>query len=101
VWFDPRIRVDTSLVQRDLACAGVGVAFLLSFVAERELRKGTLVPLLEDFVTEAWTIHAVYPSPQHASAKVRAFVRAMQTAYRDASWSKNGDPSDRKRTPGR
>ncbi|AKU98637.1 Transcriptional regulator, LysR family [Labilithrix luteola] len=101
VWIDPAVRVDSSLLQRDLACAGLGIAFLLPFVAEKELRTGSLVPLLEGFATEERSIHAVYPSPQHASAKVRTFVRALRDAYRIASWNSEKRPSERQRPPGR
>ncbi len=95
VWIDPVMRVDSSLLQRDLARAGLGVAFLLSFVAERELRAGSLVRVLEGFATEQRTVWGVYPSPQHASAKVRAFVRSLQNAYRTASWAERVDDGRR------
>lgn len=80
VWIEPAVRVDSSLLQRHLACSGLGIAFLLTFVAERELHAGMLVALFDGIVTEERTIYAIYPSPQHASAKVRAFVRSLQTA---------------------
>jgi DNA-binding transcriptional LysR family regulator len=91
VWIEPAVRVDNSLLQLDLACSGLGVAFLLSFVAARELRAGALIPLFEGTATETRTVYAIYPSPRHASAKVRALVRALQAAYRNASWATAGD----------
>jgi len=78
VWVEPIVRVDNSLLQRDLARSGLGVVFLLSFVAERDLREGTLVPLFEGIEAEERSVHAVYPSPRHASAKVRAFVHSFK-----------------------
>jgi DNA-binding transcriptional LysR family regulator len=87
VWVEPAVRVDNSLLQHDLACSGLGVAFLLSFVVERGLRAGALVPLFEGAASETRTVYAVYPSPRHASAKVRALVRALQAAYLNASWA--------------
>jgi len=63
VWVEPIVRVDNSLLQRDLARSGLGVVFLLSFVAERDLREGTLVPLFEGIEAEERSVHAVYPSP--------------------------------------
>jgi DNA-binding transcriptional LysR family regulator len=87
LWIEPTIQVDSSIVQRDLTLAGLGVSLLLSFVVEREIRARTLVPLFEAPSAEVRTIQAVYPTPRHASAKVRAFVRALQAEFKDATWS--------------
>jgi DNA-binding transcriptional LysR family regulator len=86
VWIAPAHRVDNSLLLRDLACSGSGIAFLLWFVAEGALTSGQLVPLFKGAASEERAIHAVYPAPLHASAKVRAFVRSLEAAYRGVSW---------------
>ena len=83
VWIEPVLRADSSVLLRDAARAGLGVALLLSFVVEPDVRSGALVELFAGVGAEERTVFAVYPTPLHASAKVRAFVRALQQAYRD------------------
>ncbi|UQA59858.1 LysR family transcriptional regulator [Polyangium aurulentum] len=79
VWIEPVLRADSSVLLRDATRAGLGIAVLLSFVVEPDLRSGALVELFAG--AEERTVFAVYPAPLHASAKVRAFVRALQQSH--------------------
>jgi len=81
---DPAIRVDNSVLLRDLARAGVGIASLMSFVCAGDLATGALISLFQGAPDATRTIYAMYPSPRHATAKVRAFVRFLQAAYRES-----------------
>jgi DNA-binding transcriptional LysR family regulator len=56
------------------AIQGVGIALEPDFIVGRELKNGTLVPVLEAFEAPALPIYAVYPSRRFLPAKVRAFV---------------------------
>lgn len=56
------------------ALAGHGIAQLPRFMANEEIRKGALVPLLEDWEPETLPLHIVYPPNRHLSNKVRVFV---------------------------
>jgi DNA-binding transcriptional LysR family regulator len=67
-------RADTPEPVRQAAVAGMGIALLPSFVVERDIDSGTLVPLLESFTTKEAAVFAVYPHPQYLSPNVRAFV---------------------------
>ena len=59
---------------RQAAISGMGIIRQPSFIIYRELRAKTLVPLLTQYAAPGNTIHAVYPSRRHISAKVRTFV---------------------------
>ncbi|SDY36368.1 DNA-binding transcriptional regulator, LysR family [Collimonas sp. OK242] len=56
------------------AVAGMGVIRQPTFIIGDAIRDGRLVPILTDYHGDALAIHAVYPSRQHLSAKVRTFV---------------------------
>lgn len=56
------------------ALAGVGVAYLPSFIAAADVRAGRLVSLLEPFVERTMNVYGVYPTRKHVPAKVRAFL---------------------------
>jgi DNA-binding transcriptional LysR family regulator len=61
----------------DLAERGAGIASLPSFAVVRQLRQGTLVPVLEDYQNESGALRLVWPSSRHLMPKVRAFVDFM------------------------
>ncbi|WP_394843930.1 LysR family transcriptional regulator [Pendulispora brunnea] len=81
VLLDPAIRVDNSVLLCDLARAGTGIAFLLSFVCASDLKSGNLISLFPKAKTEESTVFALYPSPGHATAKIRAFMEYLKSAY--------------------
>ena len=56
------------------AVQGMGIALEPDFIVGSELKRGTLVPVLESFEAPASPIYAVYPSRRYLPAKVRAFV---------------------------
>jgi DNA-binding transcriptional LysR family regulator len=56
------------------AVAGYGVAQLPHGLAETSIREGRLRRILEDYTTPAGGLYAVYPSNQHLSPLVRAFI---------------------------
>ncbi len=56
------------------ALAGVGLSRVPGFVVADHVRSGTLIEVLADFSRTEFTIDAIYPSGQRATAKVRAFI---------------------------
>ena len=56
------------------ALKGLGVINQPTFLVGRHLQAGTLVGVLDKFVTQDITVSAVYPHSRHLSPKVRAFV---------------------------
>ena len=56
------------------ALSGMGIIRQPTFIIGDAIRDGRLLPLLTDYQGDELAIHAVYPSRQHLSAKVRTFV---------------------------
>jgi DNA-binding transcriptional LysR family regulator len=56
------------------AVAGMGIALLPSFIVERAVAAGRLVPVLCDWQAPAISINAVYPSARRVPLKTRAFI---------------------------
>ena len=46
----------------------------LDFIARRAIEDGTLVPLLEDYLTLGPSIFALYPENRRLSAKIGVFI---------------------------
>jgi len=56
------------------AVEGRGVTCVLSYQIERELKRGRLRLILEDFEPAPLPVHVVYPEARLSAAKTRAFV---------------------------
>jgi DNA-binding transcriptional LysR family regulator len=56
------------------ALRGLGFAYLPTFIVGSDLQAGALVTVLDKFIPQDLTLHAVYPHSRHLSPKVRAFV---------------------------
>jgi DNA-binding transcriptional LysR family regulator len=56
------------------AVEGRGVTCVLSYQIERELKRGRLRLILEDFEPQSLPVHVVYPEARLSTAKTRAFV---------------------------
>jgi DNA-binding transcriptional LysR family regulator len=71
-----------------LAASGMAISLEPDFIVGDELRSGRLVEVLPGFRPPAASIHAVYPSRRHLSAKVRAFVDFIAARFAsEAPWS--------------
>ncbi|QDE94090.1 LysR family transcriptional regulator [Myxococcus xanthus] len=69
-----RLRLDSGEAIRDAAVAGLGIAFLPSFLVDEDLARGRLKAVLPSCETEVVRIMAFYPSKRHLPAKVRRFI---------------------------
>lgn len=58
----------------DAAIAGVGVAQVPRFMAQKPIQEGKLVPILSDWACESFPLYIVYPQTRHLSNKVRVVV---------------------------
>ena len=56
------------------AAHGLGVVIQPTFLSAEAIRKGNLVPILEDFDWPVSPAYAVYPPTRHLSYRVRAFI---------------------------
>jgi len=78
-------RVNSANAAAAATVAGVGLAYLPTFVAGPLLESGELVPLLRDFEPVEISVYAVYPESRYPSAGVRVFVDALARRF-------GGDP---------
>lgn len=71
---------------------GGGVALVLSYQADEQLRSGTLVRVLTPYEAPPIPIQLVHPGARLASANVRAFTELVLSTRR---WNFAGTPADR------
>ena len=57
-----------------MAEQGLGIAYLPDFAIARQLREGSLVPVLDDCTDRSGPLRVLWPSSRHLSPKIRAFV---------------------------
>lgn len=63
---------------RIAAVNGLGIVMLPRYIVGRDIEKGKLQPLLEDYAIDPMPIHAVYPHRKYLSTKVRVFIEYLQ-----------------------
>jgi DNA-binding transcriptional LysR family regulator len=68
-----RIGCDDLLFVRDALRAGAGLGLLPTFVAEPDVKSGTLAPVLPRLERQAGWLHVVSPAARHQPRKVTAF----------------------------
>lgn len=68
---------DNGDILRASALAGLGVTLLPTFIVGPDLASGRLQQVLHTYCPADISIHAVYPSRRHLSAKVRTFVEFL------------------------
>ena len=69
-----RMLANNGSVLRDAAIAGEGVTLQPSFVVNKAVERGSLVPILCDFGWPEIAIYTVYPQTRHLSSRARAFL---------------------------
>ncbi len=60
------------------AINGLGIVMLPRYIVGRDIEKGKLQPILEDYAIDPMPIHAVYPHRKYLSTKVRIFIEYLQ-----------------------
>jgi DNA-binding transcriptional LysR family regulator len=60
-----------------LAELGIGLACVPNFAVRRQVAEGSLVRILDEYIEHVGVVSAVWPSSQHSSPKLRAFVDYM------------------------
>jgi len=58
----------------DVAVSGLGIVRQPRFIAYEAIKKGTLIPILQDFSTIGINAYAIYPPTRHLSQRVRYFI---------------------------
>jgi DNA-binding transcriptional LysR family regulator len=80
----PGLRVNSSLLARELCRAGVGLALLPRFLARVDLASGALVDVALDAAPVAADVQLLLAASAARTAKVRAFVELIRELPRDA-----------------
>jgi DNA-binding transcriptional LysR family regulator len=76
-----RMTATNGQILRDAALRGAGIILCPTFLVGEDIRSGRLEPLMPDFKPVGRSIHAVYPSRRHLSAKVRSFVGLLADRF--------------------
>jgi DNA-binding transcriptional LysR family regulator len=73
---EPRTRLAVNSTESAVAAAvaGLGIARLLSYQVEPEMRAGSLVAILDDFAPEPLPVNLVFPEASLIPHKARAFL---------------------------
>lgn len=73
-----RMQSNVADANRIAAVNGLGLVVLATYVVRRDIEKGKLIPVLENYSLPPLDIHAVYPHRKYLSAKVRRFLDFLQ-----------------------
>jgi DNA-binding transcriptional LysR family regulator len=80
------LRVNNGLLMRDAAIAGLGIAFLPTFLLDVPVRERTLRVLDVGAAGEGATVHIAYPEHLRASAKIRALTTWLREAFGEPAY---------------
>lgn len=89
----PRLIVNSVEMLHEAVLAGVGIGLLPVHRCAEELESGALVGCLHDWTHSDASLHAVYPTARHLSAKVRSFVEHLASRLQPSPWVNAGASS--------
>lgn len=70
-------RTDSSLAMRQCLLKGLGVGFLPKFLVQSDIESGALVPVLDGFPPQPYTVFALFPPGRNQPAKVKLLVEHL------------------------
>jgi DNA-binding transcriptional LysR family regulator len=73
-----RMQSNVAEANRVAALNGLGLVVMATYVVRRDIEKGKLQTVLENYALPPLDIHAVYPHRKYLSAKVRCFLDFLQ-----------------------
>ena len=74
VMLSPTLEINDALTAIEAAETGHGITVALSYMVHDQIRRGTLVAVLDDMAEPPRPVHLVYPESRLVAPKVRAFV---------------------------
>jgi DNA-binding transcriptional LysR family regulator len=84
---DGRVAVSEGEAQLRLGLQGLGVVRLTRLTLTASIKRGELVPLLQDYsAEEPVPVHAIYPHRKHLASKVTAFVDFILEKFTPPPW---------------
>ena len=82
-----RVAVSEGEAQLHLGLQGLGIVRLTRLTLTAAIKRGELVPLLQDYsAEEPVPIHAVYPHRKHLASKVTAFLEFILEKFTPPPW---------------
>jgi DNA-binding transcriptional LysR family regulator len=72
------LRSNNGELLRDAAIAGLGIAYLPDFIAQKAIDGGLLVEVLTAYMPPMRALHAVYPQHRQSSVTIRAFTQFLR-----------------------
>jgi len=78
----PALSLGSALAIREAVIVGAGLSLLPYLLVAPDLQAGRLIRLLPDWEGNRKDIYFVYPSPQSATARLRAFIDVLVDALR-------------------
>lgn len=84
-----RICANETMVLKQAALAGVGVALLPTYLVRNEIEQGSLEVLLPDYQLEEMAIYAIYSSRNHMSTALRALLNFLDERFHSDGFWKN------------
>ncbi|MFZ6751379.1 LysR substrate-binding domain-containing protein [Undibacterium sp. Ren11W] len=89
VWTEVRVNgdryVDDASLAREWAVAGAGILLKSMIDIRQELAAGTLLPLLTEWDTEPYPLHALLPSGRFVPGRVRALIDFLAEKFETAA----------------
>jgi DNA-binding transcriptional LysR family regulator len=77
VLVNPVLTVNNITLAREAALTGAGIINVPAFIAQQNIREGTLCRVLEHAVLPSAELYALYPSRRFQAMKVKAFIDFM------------------------
>lgn len=65
-------------ILREAAIRGLGVAMMPTFIVDKALENGSLIPVMQDYTKDKIDIYALRPSRQFTPAKIKCFIEFLK-----------------------
>ena len=78
---EPRLTLNTADAAIAAACAGLGIARVLSYQAIEMIAAGQLVTLFDELAPPPFPVHLVYQASRRASVNVRALIDTARAYF--------------------
>lgn len=80
-----RIKFSNAEACIEAACAGLGIARVPMFIAEKALSEQRVMPVLAAFEAPPLALYAVYPPARYLAQKSRVLIDFLATTYASLS----------------
>jgi DNA-binding transcriptional LysR family regulator len=98
VRFSGTLETNSPIAFRAAALNGQGFIISPAPLVMDDLKAGTLVAVLSDFLPKQFSVDVLYPHREHLPAKVRTFIDLVAKNFHQTDWSREcerpGDPTN-------